>query len=137
MTTWRMASDLAAVLVPLGVAGAVLAGLCALVAGVAIVRRAGGLTGGAVGVWIPAAMLSSVAGFASQWLPLVLSAAMLAGMLVIGGVVRALMNAAGVQWPAQKADAAAETATVAAPAGAASTATSAPALTRPNPVRAA
>lgn len=125
MTTWRMASDLAAVLVPIGVVSAVIAVLCAVVAGIAITRRASGLCGGAVGVWIPAAMLSATAGFASQWLPLLVSAAALVGMLVIGGVVRALMNAADVDWPVRKE--AVVTATVTTPA---------PALTRPNTVRA-
>lgn len=124
MTTWRMASDLAAVLVPIGVVSAVIAVLCAVVAGIAITRRASGLCGGAVGVWIPAAMLSATAGFASQWLPLLVSAAALVGMLVLGGVVRALMNAADVDWPVRKE--AVVTATVTTPAP----------LTRPNTVRA-
>lgn len=136
MTTWRMASDLAAIMVPAGVVGAVLAALCALVAGIAIVRRAGGLCGGAVGVWIPAAMLSSVAGFADQWLPLLLSGALLVGMLVIGTAVRGVMNATGFELPLRKAEEAATqaTATTAAPAPAT---TAVPVLTRSNPVRAA
>ena len=136
MTTWRMASDLAAIMVPIGVVGAVLAGLCALIAGIAIVRRASGLCGGAVGLWIPAAMLSSVAGFASQWLPLLLSGAVLVGLLLVGAVVRAGMNAAGVAWP-EKTDAVTVQAEAVAPAPAsASTPTTVPALTMPNPVRA-
>lgn len=131
MTTWRVASDLAAIMVPIGVAGAVIAGLCAVLAGIAIVRRAGGLAGGAVGVWIPAAMLSSVAGFANQWMPLLLSSAALMGMLVIGGVVRGVMNARGIELPQRKVEA------DAAPASAPSPATTAvPVLTRSNPVRA-
>lgn len=131
MTTWRVASDLAAIMVPIGVAGAVIAGLCAVLAGIAIVRRAGGLAGGAVGVWIPAAMLSSVAGFANQWMPLLLSSAALMGMLVIGGVVRGIMNARGIELPQRKVE------TDAAPASAPSPATTAvPVLTRSNPVRA-
>lgn len=133
MTTWRVASDLAAIMVPIGVVGAVLAGLCALVAGIAIVRRAGGLSGGAVGVWIPAAMLSSVAGFANQWMPLLLSSAALVGMLVIGGVVRGVMNAKGLELPSRKAETEerAETMPVA-PAT-----TPVPVLARSNPARAA
>lgn len=133
MTTWRMASDLAAIMVPIGVVGAVLAGLCAVVAGIAIVRRAGGLCGGAVGVWIPAAMLSSVAGFASQWLPLLLSGALLVGMLVIGAVTRGVMNAIGYELPERKAEADA-VADVAAPAPVTN---AIPVLTRSNPARAA
>ncbi|WP_449407020.1 hypothetical protein [Microbacterium maritypicum] len=73
--------------------GAVLAGLCALVAAVAIIRGAGGLAGGAVGVWIPAAVLSLVASFANQWTPLFVSVALLVGLLVIGVVVRGIVNA--------------------------------------------
>lgn len=135
MTTWRVASDLAAIMVPIGVAGAVIAGLCAVLAGIAIVRRAGGLTGGAVGVWIPAAMLSSVAGFANQWMPLLLASAALVGMLVIGGVVRGVMNARGIELPQRKAEA---EALADAPSSAPAPATSAvPVLARSNPVRAA
>jgi len=133
MTTWRMASDLAAIMVPIGVVGAVLAGLCALVAGIAIMRRASGLCGGAVGVWIPAAMLSSVAGFANQWMPLLLSGALLVGVLVLGAVARGVMDATGFELPVRKADAATDAA-AAAPAPAT---TAVPVLTRSNPVRAA
>lgn len=93
MTSSRVASELASVLVPLGIVGAVLAGLCALVAAIAIVRGAGGLAGGAVGVWIPAAMLSLAASFANQWTPLFASVAVLIGLLVIGVVVRGIVEA--------------------------------------------
>lgn len=91
MTTLRIANEFAAVLVPIGTVGAVLAGLCAIVAGVAIMAGAGGLSGGAVAVWIPCALLSVTASFASQWLPLIASCAALAGMLVLGAVVRGLL----------------------------------------------
>lgn len=93
MTSSRVASELASILVPIGVAGAVLAALCALVAGVAIMRGAAGLAGGAVGLWIPSAMLSSTASFANQWTPLLVSGIVLVAMLVIGGVVRGIVNA--------------------------------------------
>lgn len=93
MTSSRMASELASILVPIGVVGAVLAALCAIVAGVAIMRGAAGLAGGAVGLWIPSAMLSSTASFASQWMPLLVSGVVLAAMLVIGAVVRAILSA--------------------------------------------
>lgn len=95
MTTMRIASDLAAVLVPIGYVGAVLAALCAIVAGVAIVRGKAGLSGGAVGVWIVFALMSLTASFASDWTPPILAGAALVAMLVIGGVVRAIVNAAG------------------------------------------
>ncbi len=97
MTTLRVASDLASVLVPIGYAGAALAVLCAIVAAVAIVRGAGGLTGGAVGVWIVGALMSFTASFGNQWLPLIIACASLGAMLVIGGVVRGIMSAAGVE----------------------------------------
>lgn len=92
MTSSRVASELASILVPIGVAGAVLAALCALIAGIAIMRGAAGLAGGAVGLWIPSAMLSSTASFANQWTPLLISGAALVAMLVIGAVGRGIVN---------------------------------------------
>lgn len=92
MTSSRVASELASILVPIGVTGAVLAALCALVAGVAIMRGAAGLAGGAVGLWIPSAMLSSTASFANQWTPLLISGAALVAMLVIGAVGRGIVS---------------------------------------------
>lgn len=94
MTTLRMASDLAAVLVPIGYAGAVIAAVCAVVAAVAIVRGAGGLAGGAVGIWMVGALMSVTASFASQWTPLLAACGALVAMLVIGGVVRAMVGTA-------------------------------------------
>jgi hypothetical protein len=95
----RVASDLAAVMVPIGYVGAALAVICAVVAAVAIIRGSGGLSGGAVGVWIVFALMSFTASFANQWMPLILACAALAAMLVIGGVVRANVCAAGVGRP--------------------------------------
>jgi hypothetical protein len=95
----RVASDLAAVMVPIGYVGAALAVICAVVAAVAIIRGSGGLSGGAVGVWIVFALMSFTASFANQWMPLILACAALAAMLVIGGVVRAIVSAAGVGRP--------------------------------------
>ncbi|UPL14034.1 hypothetical protein [Microbacterium galbinum] len=94
MTTAAIARDLAGFLVPIGWIGAAIAVVCAIVAGAAIARGAGGLSGGAVGVWIPAALLSSTASFAHQWLPLIISGAALGAMLVLGGIVRAIISAA-------------------------------------------
>jgi hypothetical protein len=94
MTTFRLANDLAAVLVPIGIAGAALAGICAVVAAIAIIRGASGLSGGAVGVWIVGALMSFTASFANQWMPLFAACAALVAMLVIGGVVRAIVAAA-------------------------------------------
>jgi len=93
----RVASDLAAVMVPIGYVGAAIATICAIVAAVAIARGSGGVTGGAVGVWIVGALLSVTASFAQVWLPVILACAALAAMLVIGGVARAIVTAAGVR----------------------------------------
>lgn len=93
MTTMRVAVELAGVLVPIGIAGAGLALVCAAVAAVAIVRGAGGLSGGAVGVWIVGALLSVTASFALEWTPLIVSCAALAGALIVGGIVRAVLGA--------------------------------------------
>ncbi|WP_102193519.1 hypothetical protein [Microbacterium aurantiacum] len=93
MTSSMWVNDLAQVLVPIGVAGAVLAGLCAVIAAFAIVRGAGGLCAGAVGVWIPGVILSSTSSFAGLWLPLQLSVFALAVGLVGGGIIRAVVSA--------------------------------------------
>ena len=93
MTTFRLASDLAGVMLPIGIVGAALAAVCAVVAGIAVMRGAGGLTGGAVGLWIFFALLSFTASFANQWLPLIAAGAALVSMLTIGGVVRAIVGA--------------------------------------------
>jgi hypothetical protein len=94
MTTAAIARDLAGFLAPIGWIGAALAVVCAIVAGAAIARGAGGLSGGAVGVWIPMALLSSTASFAHEWLPLIASGAALGAMLVLGGIVRAIVSVA-------------------------------------------
>lgn len=95
MSSFRLVSDLAAFMVPFGIIGAALATVCAIVAGVAIIRGAGGLSGGAVGIWIPCALMSFTASIVDQWLPLAVSVAALAAMLVIGGVVRSILSAVG------------------------------------------
>ncbi|MFJ6428803.1 hypothetical protein [Microbacterium maritypicum] len=97
MTTLRMASDLAAVMVPIGYVGAALAVIFAIVAAVAIVRGSGGLAGGAVGLWIVGALMSFAASFAREWTPLIVACAALAAMLIVGSVVRAILNAAGAE----------------------------------------
>ncbi|WP_158297184.1 hypothetical protein [Zhihengliuella sp. ISTPL4] len=97
MTTLGVARDLAAILVPIGYVGAALAAICAIVAAIAIIRGAGGLAGGAVGLWIVCALMSFTASFANQWLPLIAAGASLVGMLVIGGIVRAMLTAGGFE----------------------------------------
>lgn len=97
MTTVGVARDLAAILVPIGYVGAALAAVCAIVAAIAIIRRAGGLAGGAVGLWIVCALMSFTASFGNQWLPLILAGASLVAMLVLGGIVRAMLAAGGFE----------------------------------------
>jgi hypothetical protein len=134
MTTMRMASDLAAVMVPIGYVGAALAVIFAIVAAVAIIRGAGGLAGGAVGLWIVGALMSFAASFAQTWTPLIVACGSLVAMLIIGSVVRALVNAAG----AGRADRTVEEELPkAVPASKAPTAsTSKPALTKTGPATA-
>ncbi|EES37166.1 hypothetical protein HMPREF0791_0219, partial [Staphylococcus epidermidis W23144] len=72
---------LAAVMVPIGYVGAALAAIFAIVAAVAIVRGAGGLAGGAVGLWIVGALMSCAASFARDWTPLILAGGSLVAML--------------------------------------------------------
>lgn len=115
MTSSRMAHELAAFLVPLGIFGAAVAVLCAVVAGVAIARGAGGLAGGAVGLWIPAAVMSLTASFANQWAPLIVAGAALVGMLVIGGMLRVFVAAAESRASARPVAAATEIAPASAP----------------------
>lgn len=95
MTTMRVASDLAAVMVPIGYAGAALATIFAIVAAVAIIRGAGGLAGGAVGLWIVGALMSVAASFGQDWTPLILACGSLVAMLIVGAIVRAIVNVAG------------------------------------------
>ncbi|WP_336644670.1 hypothetical protein [Microbacterium sp. USHLN186] len=85
-----MTDTLASVFVPLGVAGAVIASVCGLLAAIALARGAAGLAGGAAGVWIMAALLSLSASFAAVWTPLFVSVAALAGGLLLGGAARML-----------------------------------------------
>ncbi|UWF77489.1 MULTISPECIES: hypothetical protein [Microbacterium] len=90
MTSLTVANALIELFVPIGVAGAVIAVACALVAATALARGWAGLCGGAVGVWIVAAMLSVAATFASLWTPVLVSLAALAAALVLGAVARGL-----------------------------------------------
>lgn len=94
MTTWRVASDLAAVLVPVAFIGAAIAALCALVAAIAITRGAAGLTGGGTAMWMPFALVAALGSFASEWVPLLIAGGSLAAMLVLGGVGRAVVASA-------------------------------------------
>lgn len=95
MSTLAMAHTLAAIFVPIGIAGAAIALICALIMAFALARRAAGLAGGAAGVWIVGALLSWASSFAEQWLPLLVSAGALGAALVVGALMRVLL--AGVR----------------------------------------
>lgn len=93
MSSPAVANTLAAVLVPIGNAGAVLAVVCALVAAFALARGAAGLAGGGVGVWILGALLSLCASFAAEWTPVLVSLGALAAAFVVGALARVLLRA--------------------------------------------
>jgi hypothetical protein len=127
-----MAHELAAFLVPLGIIGAAVAVLCAVIAGIAIARGAGGLAGGAVGLWIPATVLSLTASFAHEWTPLIVAGAALVGMLVVGTVLRVIIGSAASRAALHPATAAVEITPISTASSAVSTATShAPATVTP------
>lgn len=91
MSTLAVTNTLATFFVPIGIVGAALAIVCALVAAFAIARGAAGLAGGAIGVWIVGALLSLAASFATQWMPLFVALIALAVGIVLGGVIRMLV----------------------------------------------
>lgn len=93
MSSLAVANTLAAVLVPIGNAGAVLAVVCALVTAFALTRGAAGLAGGSVGVWILGALLSLCASFAAEWAPVLVSLGALAAAFVVGAFARMLLRA--------------------------------------------
>jgi hypothetical protein len=134
-----MAHELAAFLVPLGIIGAAVAVLCAVIAGIAIARGAGGLAGGAVGLWIPATVLSLTASFAHEWTPLIVAGAALVGMLVVGTVLRVIIGSAEARAALRPATAAAEitpisTASGAVPSAVSTATSSTPATVTPRAV---
>lgn len=90
MSSLAVSNTLASIFVPIGIIGAVLAVICASVAGIALARGAAGLFGGALGVWIAGALLSIATSFAGAWLPVVISLAALTVALVLGGIARAV-----------------------------------------------
>src|SRR3954454_10194167 len=93
MSSMSALRELAAFFLPVGFVGGGIAVLCAIVAGVAIARSAAGLCGGAVAVWIVGAMLSIAAGFSGQWIPTAAAGAALVAALLLGIVMRAVLNA--------------------------------------------
>ncbi|UJP09634.1 hypothetical protein L2X99_14630 [Microbacterium sp. KUDC0406] len=85
---------------PIGIGGAVLAVLCALVAGIALALGAAGLFGGAAGVWIVGTVLSIASSFAGAWMPVMISLAALAVACVLGGITRAVVASIPSRAPA-------------------------------------
>ncbi|MEV7619340.1 hypothetical protein AB0N59_04290 [Microbacterium sp. NPDC089321] len=87
-----MTNTLASFLVPIGIAGAVIAVVCALITTFALARGAAGLAGGGAGVWIVGALLSLCASFAMLWTPFFVAAGALVAAFVVGAVLRRLFR---------------------------------------------
>jgi len=93
MSMIGVVSDLTVAFLWIGIIGAGIAVLCALIALYALARGAPGLVGGAAAVWIGGALLSLTSGFSGQWLPVLLSIGALAAALILGGVLRPVVRA--------------------------------------------
>lgn len=132
MSTLAVTNTLASFLVPIGIAGAVIAVVCALITAFALARGAAGLAGGGAGVWIVGALLSLCASFAMLWTPFLISAGALVAAFVVGAVLRTLFRDVSLTRttvPAHTATAA--TATAATPVAAAPAAEAAPRVGAP------
>jgi hypothetical protein len=92
MSTLAVTHTLAAIFMPIGIAGAAIAVICALIVTFALARRAAGLAGGAAGVWIVGTLLSWASSFADLWSPLLVSLGALAAALVVGPLLRVLVG---------------------------------------------
>lgn len=92
MSTLAVTNTLMSVFVPVGIAGAVIALLCALVAAYAMVRGSAGLCAGAVGLWIVGTVLSLAASFSSLWTPVLVALIAMSVALIVGGIVRLLVR---------------------------------------------
>ncbi|MDQ0614725.1 hypothetical protein QF046_002366 [Microbacterium sp. W4I4] len=92
MSTLALTNTLAAIFVPIGIAGAAIALICALIMAFALARRAAGLAGGAAGVWIVGALLSWASSFSDVWIPLLVSLGALGAALVVGALLRVLVG---------------------------------------------
>ena len=92
ITTFEVAGALGAVFAPIGVAGAALGVLCAVVALVAVAAGRGGLSAGAGAVWIAGALLSVASGFAGDWMPTAVAVVALAAALLLGSMLRPLVR---------------------------------------------
>lgn len=92
MSTIGIVRDLAEIFLWVGIAGAVLASLCAVAVGIALAAGSAGFAGGAGAVWIGGALLSLTSGFSGQWLPALAAAGALIAALVLGPVARAVLR---------------------------------------------
>lgn len=92
MSTIGIVRDLAEVFLWVGIAGAGLAVLCAIVAAVALAAGSAGWAGGASAVWIGGAMLSLTSGFSGQWLPAIIAGGALMAGLILGAVARSIIR---------------------------------------------
>ncbi len=73
MSTLAIQHHIAGILVPFGVTGAVIAVTAALLAAIAFALRGTGLGGVASAVWVCGAILSAAAGYAGDWVPLLVA----------------------------------------------------------------
>jgi hypothetical protein len=92
MSTLAVTNTLASVFVPIGIVGAAIAVVCALITAFALARGAAGLAGGGVGVWIVGALLSLCASFAMLWTPFLIAVGALVAAFVAGAVLRPLFR---------------------------------------------
>lgn len=92
VTSSAVFNELAGVFVGIGIGGAVIAVLCALIALFALIRGSEGVVGGAVAGWIVGTMLSAAAVFAHNWLPVLVSGLALVVALTLGGIVRGILS---------------------------------------------
>lgn len=92
MSTLAVTNTLVSVLVPIGVAGAVIAVVCGIVTAFALARGAAGLAGGGIGVWIVGALLSLCASFAMLWTPFFVAAGALVAAFIVGPLGRMLFR---------------------------------------------
>ncbi|HWK77780.1 MAG TPA: hypothetical protein VNR69_08600 [Microbacterium sp.] len=93
MSTIGMVRDLAEFFLWVGISGAGIALVCAIVALVALAFGAAGIAGGASAAWIGGALLSLTSGFSGQWIPALAAVGGLVAALVLGGLARPLVRA--------------------------------------------
>lgn len=105
MSTIGVLQDLTGFFLSVGIAGAGIALLCALVALIALARGSAGVTGGAVAVWIGGALLSLTSGFSGEWIPALVAGGALVLALVLGALARLAVRAFQARPKSQPAEA--------------------------------